>query len=417
MMLERTLVRAMNSAVRAAVIAGFVGYGVCILFMLLKFSSHPDLFEPYPLFGGSLAWLHWMVAVIYAGIWLAWTLIILRQVAAGVFMSGFVAFLMLVAGVGAGYGLNCANALLDFSSPVRTPILVRGVNDGSGKTIRGASLTVMATVSPLDRRDQRFKLNWNSCGVSPDDISPFAFLRIGRGLFGAPWVALPVECRALAVADRPLFGTFRLGSSPVIVATVERGEGASVRAMRDESRSQMLEVFQGFIDGSPSSDRGQAEFALKAADLALLKDGRAQLRKLLAPLLSGDPQAKEEDIGRAAIRIVNEDLRRQDPVYLLTLWKQGIDTAAPEVPIAIIRSDNGAGILTDFQCSRCSMLSEDTVDMDIYRLFAGDTARGLGGNQIFLLDAAGRVTFKADLSDTALVPRLAQSVKAVAAKK
>ena len=52
-------------------------------------------------------------------------MIVLREaVAAGVFMSGFVAFLMLVAGVGAGYGLNCANALLDFS--VRTPILVRG---------------------------------------------------------------------------------------------------------------------------------------------------------------------------------------------------------------------------------------------------------------------------------------------------
>ena len=63
-MQERTLVKTASLAIKVAVIAGFVGYGVCILFMLLKFSSHPDLFEPYPLFGGSLAWLHWMVAVI-----------------------------------------------------------------------------------------------------------------------------------------------------------------------------------------------------------------------------------------------------------------------------------------------------------------------------------------------------------------
>jgi hypothetical protein len=417
-MRERTLEKA-TKVVKVAAIAGFVGFGVCILVMFAKASYRPEIFEPYPLFGASLARLHLAVIIVYAGLWLLWTVVTLRtlpgdSVTGGIVMCSFAAVVMLVAGVGAVYGLDCANALLDVSSPMRTAVLVRNVWREDTSTIRGKSSVVLATVSPADRPDQRFDLNWDSCHVKPAEVSPFAAVRVGRGAFGAPWIALPVECRPLAVGDRPLFGSFRLGSAPAIVATVE-GESADVREMRAARRLDLLQTFNGFINGAPGSRRGQAEAALSSADLALSAGGRAELEKVLQPILIGNAPAKE--IGREAIRIVNEDLRRQDPAYLLSTWKQGIDAAAPNVPMAVIRAGDGTGVLTDFQCSQCSILSEDHVDMEIYRAFTGRTALGLGGNQIFLLDAAGRVAFKASLSDTALVPTLAQLLRAATATK
>jgi hypothetical protein len=418
---ERPFVRAVNSALKLAVIAGFAGFGVCILFMFAKSSYRPEIFEPYPLFGASLANLHRGIVIVYAGLWLSWAVVTLRRVsgdsaAAGIVMCGFCALLMLVAGAGAAYGLDSANALLDFSSPVRTAVLLRNVRREDTSTIRGKSSVLIATVSPIERPDRQFDMNWNSCRLKPDEVSPFAAIRVGPGAFGAPWVALPVECRPLAVGDRPLFGSFRLGNAPAIVATVEP-EAADVREMRAARRFDLLQTFNGFVNGAPGSRRGQAEAALSDAELALLAEGRAELQKALEPLVIGDAPEKAKDIGRAAIRIVNEDRQRQDPGYLLTLWKQGIEAVAPKVPMVVIRSGNGSGVLTDFQCSRCFILSEDTVDMGIYRAFSGRTAPGLGGNQIFLLDATGRLTFKADLSDTALVPKLADSLKAVVATK
>ncbi|HLK92914.1 MAG TPA: hypothetical protein VKZ18_23680 [Polyangia bacterium] len=418
-MQERRHVRAVNAALKAAVIAGFVGFGACIVGLVAKFSSRPEIFEPYPLFGASLAWLHWVVAVIYAGLWLTWMVVMLRAVpgdqgTAGLVVGGFVGLLMLVAGVGAAYGLNCANALLDFSAPVRTPVLVRKVRSESGKTIRGATSLVMATVSPLDRPDQQVDLDWRSCDVtSPAVVSPFASIRVGRGAFGAPWIALPVDCRALAAGDRPLFDTFRLGSGPAIVATVDKGESASVRAMRAERRSELLQTFDGFINGSTGSRRGQAEAALSDAELTLSAAGRAELENALRPLLIGDVPGKAKDVGREAIRIVNEDLRRQDPAYLLSLWKQGIDAAATNVPMAVIRGGDGAGVLAGFQLPGCSIVSEDTVDMAIYRAFTGRTGPGLGGNQVFLADRSGHLAFKAALSDTSSLPALVRQLRLV----
>jgi hypothetical protein len=415
---ERKLVKVANTAIKAAIVAGFVGIGICILFMVVKSSSRPEILEPFPLFGASLARLHTAVVIVYAGLWLFWTVVILREEPGALLICGFVAILMLVAGVGAVYGLDCANALLDFSSPVRTPVLVREVRRDRGKTIRGASFVVMATVSPADRPDQRFELNWNSCGVSSsEEVSPFGAVRIGRGALGAPWVALPVECRALAVGDRPFFGTFRLGSGPLIMATVERGEAASVRAMRAQRRAEMLDIFNGFINSSSGYRKVRAEVALSNADLALLPEERAELEKALEPLVKMDEAWRAKDIGREAIRIVNEDSRHQDPAYRLSVWMQGIAAVAPSVPKAIIRAGDGAGVLADFKCAGCSILSEDTVDMAIYRILTGQTEPGLGGSQIFVIDGAGRVAFKAKLSETSLVPTLAQSLRTVLPNK
>ena len=417
---KRTLLGAVNSAVKTAVIAGFIGIGVCILFMFAKASYRPEIFEPYPLFGASLASLQTAVVIVYAGLWLSWTVVTLRtmsgdSVTAGIVMCGFCAILMLVAGAGAAYGLESANALLDFSSPVRTAILLRSVRREDTSSIRGKSSVVIATVSPADRLDRQFDIYWNSCRLKPDEVSPFAVVRVGRGAFGASWVALPVECRPLAVGDRPLFGSFRLGSgAPAIVATVE-GESADVREMRAARGLDLLQTFNGFVNGAPGSRRGQAEAALSSAELALTAEGRVELDRVLQPLLIGNASGKE--IGREAIRIVNEDLRRQDPAYLLSIWKQAIDAAAPNVPMAVIRGEDGTGVLTDFQCSRCSILSEDSVDMEIYQAFTGRTARGLGGNQIFLADSRGQVAFKATLSDTARASELAARVKALASTK
>ncbi len=418
-MQERTLVKAVNSAIKTAIIAGFVGFGISIIFMLAKSSLRPEIFEPYPLFGASLARLHTAVVIIYAGLWLFWTVVSLRTVSADnvtptLVICSFAVILMLVAGVGAAYGLNCANALLDFSSPVRTPVLVRDVRRVDTSTIRGKSSVVIATVSPVDRPDEQFNLNWNSCGVkSPAVVSPFALVRVGRGAFGAAWVELPVECRALAVGDRPFFGTFRLGTAPLIVATVEQGESASVRAMRAERRSDLLRIFNGFINGSPGSRMGQAEAALSNANLALLAEGRAELRKTLQPLLTGDAPGKAKDIGREAIRIVNEDLRRQDPAHLLSVWKQGIDAAAPDVPMAVIRGGDGAGVIADFKCAHCSILSEESVDMHVYGVFTGRTMPGLGGDQIILADRNGRVAFQSALSNTSSVSALAERLRSL----
>ena len=49
-----------------------------------------------------------------------------------------------------------------------------------------------------------------------------------------PWVELPVECRPLAVSDRPLVGNVVLGREPAVVAVLapEPGGFSAARAER-----------------------------------------------------------------------------------------------------------------------------------------------------------------------------------------
>jgi hypothetical protein len=140
----------------------------------------------------------------------------------------FVALLMTVSCISFCSGLDCLNAWLDFSTPAQVPVLVQAQRSEKRRTKYGASYHVeIARVTRLDRPGPAFDVPWDSCEVpSPGKASSLATVNVGRGAFGIPWIALPVVCRPLTVADRPLVAGVFLGrGAPVVLVTLEASDG------------------------------------------------------------------------------------------------------------------------------------------------------------------------------------------------
>ena len=103
---------------------------------------------------------------------------------------------------------------------------------------------------------------------------------------------------------------------------------------------------------------------------------------------------------------------KTDQAHIFGLWKQKADAVAPEVPIVAIYQGDPGKHLPGFQCPRCTVLSTEAVDPDVFHVFTGNTALGFGEPRVLLADAAGRRTFEAPLSDTAQLPTFAQRLGA-----
>jgi hypothetical protein len=419
-MRRAALVKAANLVLKAALAAGAIGLTVSFVSMFAKISYHPDFLEPYPTFGASWSGLFVAVAVIYGVIWLAWSGIMLwvssyGEGDANIVVVGFVGLLMFVTYFGMAFGLTCANALLDTSPRVREPVLIRQLIRGSERTFRGKALVATATISPVNQPTRQLDLNWRSCNVkSSEPVSPSAAVLVGRGAFGVPWVELPVECRPLAVSDRPLVGQFVLGHGPVVlvVLAVEPSGFSAARAGRRRDLLMNLEEL-GEARGDPEE---MVNLLWGVASEGLTADGQAELRRIVAPLKAGDSTDKIEDAASAAKRLVEADAERRNFGYRFSIWRKAVESAAPGLPIVVIENgfEKGSPALP---CPRCTIVSADDVDKEIFGTFTGWSHPEFDKEEVFLADRAGKLAFKADLSDTKGAPELAARAKAVLASR
>ena len=417
-MRRREPLKGLDRAVLAAVAAGFIGFGVSFAAMFAKISSSPEIFEPYPPFGASFGWLRVAVLGVYGALWLALAVRTLRSISAdgvtgALVLCGFAAFVMFVTGLGAGYGLECANALLDASPQVREPVLVRHLRREHAGRRNHESSAAIATISPVDLPTRQFDLNWSSCNVDDRSVpvSPFGAVRVGRGAFGVPWVDLPVECRQLAIDDRPLVRGLVLGRAPAVIVMLWPREDLGVdSAARTKRREKLYELLDRVGQGFPLLD---AETVVNAAHEVLSADGAAAFEKTWAPVFDPDSTAKIDDIARAAAQIVDADGKHLTFGRRLSIWRRAVDGAAPGLPMVVIENGFGVGpaSLVSLPCPGCTIVSAEEVDDGVLRLFTHTSPfmqLGWEGEQIFLADRAGKLAFKAGLSDTGRAPALAR---------
>ena len=419
-MRRTALVRTANLLLKAALASGVIGLTVSFISLFAKISYHPDLLEPYPTFGVSWSGLFVTVAVIYGAIWLAWSGIMLwassyGESEASIVLVGFVGLLMFVTYFGAAYGLACANALLDTSPRLREPVLVRSLRREGGKVNGRRGSIGIATISPVDQPARQFDLVWDSCNVKRSTpVSPFAAVRVGRGAFGVPWVELPVECRPLAVSDRPLVGDFVLGRGPaVLVILVPTEQSSSLSAAQVERRDHLLML----LDRLQQVERGwNTDMALSDAYALLSADGQAEFRAIVAPLATDDSTATSERVAEAGRRIVEADGQHRNFGYRFSIWRKAIESAGPDLPIVIIENVE-KGNRAAVPCPRCTIVSADDVDKEVFGVFTGRSHPEFEDERVFLADRAGKLAFKANLSDTAQAPELAARAKVLAATK
>ena len=223
-------IRALRWALRAAGYVGAAGFVVWFVSVLWNLRFTPELYEPYQRYGGSFGHLWAVVFTLYGLLWLNAFVVGYRAIRAPelttkfVVVALFTGMLFLLAAGGTCLGIECLNALLDFSPLQETPVVVSPTWQKARVNKNGSPYHVkMAAVNRLDHPDERVELNWDSCDVKyPAERSRAATLRIGRGAFGIPWVALPVGCHALTVDERPLFGDFVLGKrGPAVIFVVQ----------------------------------------------------------------------------------------------------------------------------------------------------------------------------------------------------
>jgi hypothetical protein len=415
------LIKAANVSLKAALVSGAIGVMVSMLSLFVRHSYYPDLLEPYPTFGVNVRSLYATVAVIYGVIWLAWSGIALwassyQEGEATIVTVGLVGLLMLVTNFGMACGLECANALLDASPRVRVPVLVRRVRREDETTPKGAASVGIATISPVDQPTRQFDLVWDSCNLSRSTpVSPFAAVRVGRGAFGVPWVELPVECRPLAISDRPLVGKFVLGREPAVVVTlVPTEQSGNLPTPQVERRAHLLMLLDRLEQGEPGWD---TDLALSDAREVLSADGEAEFQAIVAPLAVDNSAATSRDIGEAAQRIVEGDSEHRNFGYRLSIWNRAVESAAPGLPVVIIENASARSERMSVFCPRCTIVSSKDVDDDIFELFTGGTEMKLEGDQILLADRAGKLAFKAGLSETSRAAQLASRAKVVMANK
>ena len=419
-MTKAVLVKPANLALKVAFVSGAIGLAVSLISFFPKLSYLPDFLSPYPTFGASWRGLFVTVAVIYGAIWLAWSAIMLWSSSYGesegsIVMVGFVGLLMFVTYFGMANGLACANALLDTSPRVREPVLIRHLIRGSEKTVRGSVLVAIATVSPVDEPTRQVDLDWNSCNVKRSaPVSPFAAVRVGRGAFGVPWVELPVECRPLAVSDRPLVGNVVLGREPAVVVVLAPEPGGFSAARAERRRGLLTNLDE--LSEARGDPEEMVNLLLVDAREALSADGQAEFRGIVAPLKASDSIDEIEDAAGAAKRLVEVDSQHRNFGYRLSIWRKAIESAAPGLPIVIIENlekGNQAAV----PCPRCTIVSADDVDKEIFGVFTGRSHPEFEDEQVFLADRAGKLAFEASLSDTSRAKELAARAKAAVANK
>jgi hypothetical protein len=223
-------IRALRWARRAAWGLGTAGVVVWFVSLLWNLRFTPEIYEPYQRYGGSFGHLQAVVFTLYGLLWLIGFVAGYRAIRDPELTTKFVVIalfngmLLMFAAAGACLGIECLNALLDVSPLRETPVHVNKTWEEKRLNKSGPPRHVtMAAVNRLDHPDERVVLNWDSCDVKyAAKRSRAATLRIGRGAFGIPWVALPVECHALTVDERPLFGDFVLGKrGPAVIFVVQ----------------------------------------------------------------------------------------------------------------------------------------------------------------------------------------------------
>ena len=149
---------------------------------------------------------------------------------------------------------------------------------------------------------------------------------------------------------------------------------------------------------------------------ALSADGQAEFRGIVAPLKASDSIDEIEDAAGAAKRLVEVDRQHRNFGYRLSIWRKAIESAAPGLPIVIIENlekGNQAAV----PCPRCTIVSADDVDKEIFGVFTGRSHPEFEDEQVFLADRAGKLAFEASLSDTSRAKGLAARAKAAVANK
>jgi hypothetical protein len=383
-------------------------------------------FSPFPTFGGTFARAEAWIGVAALILWASAVVNIYRAVVASpaateestgakaLMLFSFVAGLLALCGwIASTAALPVYNALLDFSPLTSTPVLVHSAGEHSFSTFKyGTGYDRLAVVSRLDHPDERVTIDWKGCPIpSFRDTSPFAALRLGRGALGVPWISLPIECHPLAISDKPLFGGTFLGKGgPVVLAIIEFDD-PETEANLMRAVAAALTRFDAITSGRSEAFRSSVEDTIAGAAI-LGSDIEQQLRAIWHPVFGGPPGADAKAASRRSREVIQTKAAKTDRAHIFGLWKQKADAVAPEVPIVAIYQGDPGKHLPEYQCPRCTVLSTEAVDPDVFHVFTASTALGFGEPRVLLADAAGRRTFEAPLSDTAQLPRFAQRLGA-----
>jgi hypothetical protein len=381
---------------------------------------------PFPTFGGTFTRVEGWIGVAALVLWASAIVNVYRAVVASpaateestgtkaVMLFSFVAGLLALCGwIVSTTALPVYNALLDLSPLTSTPVLVHNASERSFSTFKyGTGHDRLAVVSRLDHPDERVTIDWKGCPIpSFRDTSPFATLRLGRGAIGVPWISLPIECHPLAISDKPLFGGTFLGKGgPVVLAIIEFDD-PETEANLTRAVTAALTRFDAIASGGSDAFRSSVEDTIAGAAI-LGSDIEQQLRAIWDPVFGGPPGADAKAAARCSRELIQTRTVKMDRAHVFGLWEQKVDAVAPDVPIVVIYQGDPGKHLPEYRCPRCTVLSAEAVDPDVFRVFTGSAGLGFGEPRVLLADAAGRRTFEAPLLDTAQIAKFAQRLGA-----
>ena len=160
-----------------------------------------------------------------------------------------------------------------------------------------------------------------------------------------------------------------------------------------------------------------ASLLLSDGEAVLSPDGQAEFLGIVAPLIASDSTAKIEDVVRAATRVVEADEKHLNVGYRLSIWRRAIDASAPGLPIIMIEQRGESRKPATVPCPRCTIVSSEDVDENIFELFTGGSEVTFQSDDILLADRAGKLAFNASLSETARASEFAARAKVLAATK
>lgn len=163
--------------------------------------------------------------------------------------------------IGIFTALPVVNAWLDFGSSTPTAVYADETGSFSSRSRYGGGRTGnrfqgWAKVHRLDHPDERVTLEGWPRGELPakSKPSPLATVWLRRGAFGVTWVDR-IERKPLAIADKPLFGTFHAGKgTPLLVVTLPSGTVPDARQVK--LRAQFLATLQEVADTGAISASG-----------------------------------------------------------------------------------------------------------------------------------------------------------------
>lgn len=377
-------------------------------------------YAPYALFNGSFGRVYVVVAGGLTLLWLAWTVLSIHEARSpdgAVFkfkVSLVLGVHLIIAWAFFAMGLNCLNALLDFSPLQDVPVYIHEVHTDShaDKSSGGYYLTKVATVNRLDHPNEEIGIDWTGCSLPRGaKRSPFATLRVGRGAFGVAWLGTPL-CHPLKISEVPLFENFYVGrGQPAVLITVD-GSAKPDRVVRLERQAEqslsnlytadgMTPLFQALVRAQDAVNRA----------LPLTLEGE-QLVKMLHPMVGATkpPRAQID----AAIQFYHHTLELRQVSYTLPLWLDAIERAAPGTPVVWIYYDmSPPAVLRDLKCSKCRAVEQGWMDGRIADRFFN---REMQPDTAYLADGAGKQVFSAALSDVGRRDELAKQLAALRAK-